>query len=495
MSAVDATSARAPRPDEFTADRPFVFRNATVITVDSPGVIEGGDVLVRGDTIEAVGPSLEVPEGTLEIDASGGILTPGFVDSHRHMWQTALRGYGGDWALSQYFVFYYLQWGEVFRPEDVYAGNLLSALESVDTGVTTTLDWSHGLRNPDYGEAALAALREIPGRFVLAYGNYLAGPWEWSNTPEFRRFVSDNFSSPDDMMRLQLAFDVPGSAEFPERAAFEAARELGVRVTTHAGVWGATTDTAITQMYDAGFMTPEITYVHAASLNEQSYQKIAATGGTISVATESEQSAGQGYPSSWVARRYGIPTSISMDTSVWWSADFFSAMRATLSADRSRDHLEAHAVNETIVANRLRAEDVVRMATMGGAKALGMEDVIGSITPGKKADLLLIKNDDSPAMTPILHPYAHVVYQAGTADVHTVVVNGRVVKYAGKRIGLELAPIADKVAASVEYVRSKLGDQAWDEGMHPELPPAEQIENPYTYTEGDAHVTAATGDR
>ncbi|NUT57335.1 MAG: hypothetical protein HOQ00_00605, partial [Agromyces sp.] len=92
MSAADAASARAPRPDEFTADRPFVFRNATVITVDSPGVIEGGDVLVRGDTIEAVGPSLEVPEGTLEIDASGGILTPGFVDSHRHLWQTALRG-------------------------------------------------------------------------------------------------------------------------------------------------------------------------------------------------------------------------------------------------------------------------------------------------------------------------------------------------------------------------------------------------------------------
>jgi len=494
MSAADAASARAPRPDEFTADRPFVFRDATVITVDTPGVIEHGDVLVRGDTIEAVGPSLEVPEGTLEIDASGGILTPGFVDTHRHMWQTALRGYGGDWALSQYFVFYYLQWGEVFRPEDVYAGNLLSALESVDTGVTTTLDWSHGLRNPDYGEAALQALREIPGRFVLAYGNYLAGPWEWANTPEFRRFVSDHFSSPDDMMGFQLAFDVPGSPEFPERAAFEAARELGLRVTTHAGVWGATTDTAITQMYDAGFMTPEITYVHAASLNEQSYQKIAATGGTISVATESEQSAGQGYPSSWIARKYGIPTSISMDTSVWWSADFFSAMRATLSADRSRDHLEAHAVNETIVANRLRAEDVVRMATMGGAKALGMEDRIGSITPGKKADLLLIKNDDSPAMTPILHPYAHVVYQAGTADVHTVVVNGRVVKYQGERIGLELAPIRDKVAQSVEYVRSKLGEQAWDEGMHPELPPAEEIENPYTYTEGDARVTAA-GDR
>ncbi|MEF3007191.1 hypothetical protein V3474_29030, partial [Pseudomonas aeruginosa] len=169
----------------------------------------------------------------------------------------------------------------------------------------TTLDWSHGLRTPEYGEAALQALREIPGRFVLGYGNYLGAPWEWANAPEFRDFVSKNFSPHDDMLTLQLAFDVPGASDFPERGAFEAARELGLRVTTHAGVWGATTDTAITQMYDAGFMTPEITYVHSASLNEQSYQKSAATGGTVSVATESEQSAGQGYPSTWAIRKHG----------------------------------------------------------------------------------------------------------------------------------------------------------------------------------------------
>ena len=473
----------------------LVFRGGTVLTMDGSGtVLTDADVLVVDDRIAGVGTALDVPEGTQEIDATGGIVMPGMIDTHRHMWQTAMRGYGADWTLTQYFVWYYLEHGKKFRPQDIAAGNRLAAIESLDAGVTTTVDWSHNLQTVEHGEAAVEALRSVPGRFVMAYGNIQAGPWEWSADPAVRSLLENLRDARDDMMGVQMAFDVTGDPAFPEKAAFEVARELGIPVTTHAGVWGATTDTAITQMYDAGFMTPEITYVHAASLNEQSYQKIAATGGTISVATESEQSAGQGYPSSWVARRYGIPTSISMDTSVWWSADFFSAMRATLSADRSRDHLEAHAVNETIVANRLRAEDVVRMATMGGAKALGMEDLIGSITPGKKADLLLIKNDDSPAMTPILHPYAHVVYQAGTADVHTVVVNGRVVKYAGKRIGLELAPIADTVAASVEYVRSKLGDQAWDEGMHPELPPAEQIENPYTYTEGDAHVTA-TGDR
>ena len=264
-----------------------------------------------------------------------------------------------------------------------------------------------------------------------------------------------NFNAPDDMMGLQLAFDVPDDPDFQAAGAFRAARELGLRVTTHAGVWGVTTDKSIGQMYDGGWMNDKITYVHASSLSDESYQKIAATGGTVSVATESEQNAGQGYPSTWRVRKFGIPASLSMDTSVWWSADFFSAMRATLSAFRSRDHLEAQSQGETINVNRLRAEDVVWQATMGGAHTLGMTDKIGSLTPGKKADVVLLKNDESPAMTPILNPYAHVVYQAGTADVHTVVVNGKVVKYDGRRIGMPLAPVRDKVAASVEYVRGE----------------------------------------
>lgn len=481
---------RAPHADDFASGRPVVFRNATVITVDTPGTLENADVLVTGDTITAVGPKLEAPAEALEIDATGGIITPGFIDTHRHMWQTNLRGFGGDWALSQYFVFYYLQQGFLFRPEDIYAGNLLSALESVDTGVTTTLDWSHGLRSLEHGEAALQALKDIPGRFVLAYGNHMGSPNDWATTPEFKKFLSDNIGA-HDRIGMQIAFDVTGAPEFPEEGGFLTAREFGLRVTTHAGVWGATTDASIEQMWNAGYMTPEVTYVHAASLGPDSYHRIAASGGTVSVSTESEQSAGQGYPSTWVIRKYGIPASLSMDTSVWWSADFFSAMRATLSADRSRDHLEAHQEHETIVANRLRAGDVIRMATMGGAQALGMEDTIGSITPGKKADLVLIKNDESPAMTPITYPEAHVVYQAGTADIHTVMIDGKVVKYEGARIDLPLAPVRDKVAASVEYVRSQLGDADWFAGMHPEIPKDEILPNPYTYTEGGAaHVKA-----
>jgi len=473
-------------PDEIAAvndGRPLVFRNAMVLTMDGAGVINGGEALVIGDTIAAVGHNLPVPEGAIEIDAQGGILMPGMVDTHRHMWQTALRGLGADWTLSQYFVFYYLTWGKIFRPEDIAAGNLLSAVEALDSGVTTTVDWSHGLQTVEHGEAALDALRSSPGRFVLAYGNLLGAPWEWANGTDFRSFVKRNFSARDDMLSLQLAFDVTADPAFPEKAAFEAARELGLRVTTHAGVWGATNDDSIRLMWENGFMTPEVTYVHAATLTEDSYQRIAASGGSVSVSTESEQSAGQGYPPTWQLRKHGIGISLSMDTSVWWSADLFSAMRATLSADRSREHLEAHSHGDTVVHNQLRAEEVAHWATIGGARAIGLDDQIGSITAGKKADLVLIKNDDSPVMYPLLHPYGSLVFQAGRGDVHTVIVNGRIVKHDHKLIGIDLAAAKSAVANTVDYARTTMGEQAWQDSLTPELVSTERIPNPYTYTD------------
>jgi 5-methylthioadenosine/S-adenosylhomocysteine deaminase len=468
---------------DFAPGRPVVFRNATVLTMDEGHhVLRGGDVLVSGERIAAVGRALEAPADAVEIDATGGIVMPGMIDTHRHMWQTAMRGYGADWTLSQYFVWYYLQWGKSFRPQDVYAGNLLSAIEAIDAGVTTTVDWSHGLQTTEHADAAVDALEEVPGRFILAYGNIQQGPWEWSAAPEFRDFVSRRFTSGNDMLGLQMAFDITGGDEFPERAAFEVARDLGVPVTTHAGVWGVTTDAGIQKMHEGGFMTPSTIYVHASSLSADSYNRIAATGGSASLSTESEQSAGQGYPPTWKLREHGIPVSLSMDTSVWWSGDLFSAMRATLSADRVREHMEAHAKNETVTNHKLRAEQVVSWATRGGAAALGLAAAVGSLEPGKKADVVLIKNDDSPVMVPLLHPYGHVVFQAQRADVHTVVVNGRVVKYDHRLVGSDLGKARQAVEQTVEYLQGALGPEAWTEGMHPEIPETRVVHNPYTYT-------------
>ncbi|GAA0548715.1 amidohydrolase family protein [Paractinoplanes ferrugineus] len=464
------------------SDRPVVLRNGLVLTMDdSHTVLTDADVLVVGDRIAEVGHGLTAPDGALEIDAGGGIIMPGMVDTHRHMWQTAMRGYGADWTLTQYFVWYYLESGKLFRPEDVHAGNLLGAIEAVDSGVTTTVDWSHGLQTIDHADAAVDALEAVPGRFVLAYGNIQQGPWQWSTTPEFRDFHARRIDG-GKLAGFQLAFDVPGDPAFQEKAAFEVARDLGVTVTTHAGVWGATNDDGIRLMYENGFMTPGTVYVHAATLSSDSYHRIAATGGSVSVSTESEQSAGQGYPPTWMLRKHDIPVSLSMDTSVWWSGDLFSAMRSTLSADRSREHLEAHGAKETITHHHLRAEQVVDWATRGGAKALGMDSEIGAITPGRKADVVLIKNDDSPAMSPVLHPYGHVVYQAQRGDVHTVLVGGKVVKTDGKLVGVDLAAARAKVGSTVDYLRETMGEDLWQRGMNPEIPESRILHNPYQYT-------------
>ncbi|WBB67905.1 amidohydrolase family protein [Micromonospora sp. WMMD812] len=467
-------------------DRPVLLRNGLVLTMDDTHtVLPGADVLVIGDRIAEVGVGLTAPDGALEIDATGGIIMPGMVDTHRHMWQTAMRGYGADWTLTQYFVWYYLESGKLFRPEDVYAGNLLAAIEAIDAGVTTTVDWSHGLQSIDHADAAVDALEAVPGRFVLAYGNIQQGPWEWATSPEFRDFHRRRIDG-GRLAGFQMAFDVTGDPAFPERAAFETARELGAAVTTHAGVWGATNDDGIRLMHENGFMTPSTVYVHAATLTHDSYNRIAATGGSVSVSTESEQSAGQGYPPTWQLRHHDIPVSLSMDTSVWWSGDLFSAMRTTLGADRSREHLEAHAKQDTITHCHLRAEQVVEWATRGGSRALGLDSSIGALTPGRQADVVLIKNDASPVMFPILHPYGHVVFQAQRADVHTVLVGGRVVKQDGRLVGVDLAAARATVESTISHLRETLGEEAWQRGMNPDVPETKILENPYQYTEWDA---------
>jgi cytosine/adenosine deaminase-related metal-dependent hydrolase len=463
--------------------QPIVFRNGIVLTMDdSNTVIPNGDVLVVDGKIAEVGVGLSVPDNTFEIDAKGGIIMPGMIDTHRHMWQTAMRAYGADWTLTQYFVWYYLQHGMKFRPQDYAAGNLISALDAVESGVTTSVDWSHGLRTVEHGEAAFDALVSSPGRFVFAYGNIHQSPWEWTADPAVQALLT---KSRDDsrMFGTQIAFDVPNQdANFPELAAYKVAKELGLRVTTHSGVWGATNDWGIRNAYDAGVMDEGFTYVHAASLSEDSYLKIAATGGNVSLATESEDTCGQGYPPIHQLRKYGIPASLSVDTSVWFSADLFSAMRATVNADRALEHYHAHQLEpaETITHVKLRAEDVVRMATRGGAKAIGKDDQIGSLEKGKLADVVLLKNEDSPSWSPLINPWGQIVYQAQRGDVHTVLVGGEIVKSNGKVVAGDLAGVKVKLDDTVAYLEKEVGDD-WIAGQFPEIPESEVLFNPYQY--------------
>ncbi|MGV9194589.1 amidohydrolase family protein [Microbacterium sp. MC2] len=473
-------TAGAPAPRE---GQPVLFTGGIVLTMDDTHtVLPRGDVLVKDGVIAEVGVDVAAPDDAFVIDASGGIIMPGMIDTHRHMWQTAMRAYGSDWTLTQYFVWYYLQHGAKFRPQDYAAGNLISALDALESGVTTSLDWSHGLRTVEHGEAAVDALVSSPGRFVFAYGNIHQSPWEWTADPAVQKLL---IASRDDsrMFGTQIAFDVPNQdEEFPELAAYRVAEELGLRVTTHAGVWGATNDWGIKNAYDAGVMKEGYTYVHAASLSADSYQKIAATGGNVSLATESEDTCGQGYPPIHQLRRYGISASLSVDTSVWFSADLFSAMRATVGADRALEHYLAHQLEpaETVTHIKLRAEDAVDMATRGGAKALGKDHLIGSLEKGKLGDVVLLKNEHSPHWAPLINPWGQVVYQAQRGDVHTVLVGGDVVKWEGRLVAGDLDGVKAKLDDTIEYLQREVGDD-WITGQHPDIPEVEVLYNPYQY--------------
>jgi cytosine/adenosine deaminase-related metal-dependent hydrolase len=183
--------------------------------------------------------------------------------------------------------------------------------------------------------------------------------------------------------------------------------------------------------------------------------------------------------------QYGIPVSLSMDTSVWWSGDMFSAMRATLNADRMAEHMDAHLKGETITHLRLRAQQVVEWTTRGGAHTIGRDADLGSLEAGKKADVVLIKNDSSPVSFPLLNPFGHVVFQAQRSDVHTVLVDGRMVKHDGRLVGIDLAPVRREIEDTIEYLRAEIGEEAWQAGMFPEAPAAEAeiLDNPYQYTD------------
>ncbi len=181
-------------------------------------------------------------------------------------------------------------------------------------------------------------------------------------------------------------------------------------------------------------------------------------------------------------RKYGIPTSLSVDTSVWFSADLFSAMRATVNADRALEHYLAHQLEpaETVTHVKLRAEDVVHMATRGGAQALGKDGEIGSLEKGKLADVVLLKNEHSATWAPLVNPWGQVVYQAQRGDVHTVLVGGEVVKSDGRLVAGDLPGVKAKLDDTVSYLEREVGDE-WVAGMHPEIPEVEVLSNPYQY--------------
>lgn len=451
----------------FPSGRPILIRRATVVTLDpARGVLPDTDVLVRGTTIDAVGQRLSPPPHTTVLDADGALLLPGFVDTHRHLWQSVFRGVGADWTLIEYFNWVLTRWGPLVRPEDIYASNYMGMVEALDNGVTTVMDWSHGLRTPEHADAAVDALFAVPGRARFGYGNDYAPSPSWVLDGRVDHMLTTRFAGQDQLVTMQLAIDFDaGLAGVDQVLRF--ARDRNLPISSHTGAFGlGDSDGQIRFLAENGALSPSYTLVHANTLSDDSYRRIADNGAQLSISAESELNAGQGYPPTARARQHGISISLSQDTMVWWSGDMFAAMRATLNADRGLAHLRAHEAGQSLASNELRAEHVLEYATIGGARVLGLDHLIGSVTPGKRADLVLLSTH-SPAMTPMINPAGHIVFQASRGDVDTVLVNGRVVKHRGTLVGVDLPRARRLIERSLEHLRSQIPNEEWQQAMGP----------------------------
>ncbi|MFE2041449.1 amidohydrolase family protein [Streptomyces sp. NPDC059477] len=414
----------------------ILLKQGTVITMDDGlGDFDTADVLVRGEVIEAIGPDLGEPDARV-VDARGMIVLPGFVDTHRHTWQASLRGIAADWTLGQYMTGLHLGLSALFEPEDTYAGNLLGAVEALDSGITTLLDWSHNVDTAEHSDAAVRALYDAGLRAVFAHGGG-AGmyqvPSDVPHDADVRRVRDRYFSSADQLVTMAMAVRGPqfASLEVTEHD-LRLARELGLPISMHVGdgEWGRSRP--VTRLNKLGLLGPDITYVHCNTLADDELRDIADSGGTVSIAPDIEMQMGHGWPATGRLTRVGIRPSLSIDTCVSNSGHMFGTMQICLATQRAIDNEQPGASDRPAVS--LSSRDVLSFATVEGARACGLDHKVGTLTPGKQADIVLLRTDNT-ALTPLNNPIGQVVYAAHPGLVDTVLVAGRVVKSGGRLHG------------------------------------------------------------
>jgi 5-methylthioadenosine/S-adenosylhomocysteine deaminase len=435
-----------------------LLRGGRILSMDPEiGDLEQGDILIEDDRIAAVRPSIESDAEV--IDASGHIVIPGFVDTHRHTWESAIRNCAPNATLDDYFVAVLDTYAPLYRPDDVYASNLAGALECLNAGITSLVDWSHINNTPDHPDAAIAALKETGIRSQYAYGSAntsLAKYWfnsaEVIPADDVRRIRDTYFSSDDGLLTMALATRGPGfTQDQVVRAEWEMARELGLPVTVHVGMGRLAGRYAMVEQLDRlGLLGPDITYVHCCYFSDHEWQRVSDTGGTISIAAQVELQMGHGWPPVNKSYQFGLRPSLSIDVVTTVPGDMFTQMRAAFGAERARVNATCWEANTDAPENMLTARQMLEMATIHGAHVAGLEDKTGSLTPRKKADIVMI-DAAGVNVAPIIDPVAAVVLCADVSNVDTVIVDGVIRKRDGRLLA-DVAGAVAKVDASRDYL-------------------------------------------
>ena len=429
-----------------------LIKGGLVLSMDAAvGDHAVGDVLIDGDTIVKVGPNLSAPEAEV-IDAADTIVIPGFVDTHRHIWEGILRNIGTDVPLEgrvSYISFVLRTLAPAYRPEDVYAGNMISALGAIDAGVTTLLDWSHIQSSPGHTEAGIQALKDSGMRAVFGYGFPWWGKWEERQPSWFVRAANEHFTSKDQLLTLALAAPGPEFTDFEvARDHWKLAREADARITVHVGVGTYGLEGKVQRFGEAGLLGPDTTYIHCTSLNDTEIQMIVDTGGTVTLAFPVEMMMGHGMPPVQKFLDRGLAPTLSVDVETNVPADMFTQMRSALATQRALATAEGKPGAST--------RDVLRWATIEGAKANGLDAKVGSLTPGKKADVVLLRTDRLN-VTPLSDPYAAIVTGMDTGNVDTVMINGRLMKQGHSLLHVDWEAVKRMVDESRTYVIDKSG--------------------------------------
>jgi cytosine/adenosine deaminase-related metal-dependent hydrolase len=415
------------------------------------GDIVGGDVHVKDGLIAAIGQYLEAP-GSNTIKGEGTIVLPGLVETHWHMWNTLLRSMSGEKAEFGYFRTT-AALGQKYEPNDMYQGTRLAAAEALNSGITFVHSWCHNIRSPAYAEADLRALRESGLRARFSYGPMQAHPNTQTIDLEDLERLNRNWGSYSNggLITLGMAWrgqggNNPATAVPPEiyTKEIETARRLGLPITVHAS-GSRPAAGQVDRLGKANLLGKDMQIVHGIVLTAEEIAAIKAAGAAVSLSPTTELRIGFGFPQTANLLAAGIPVGLSVDTvELSGNADMFGIMKFIQNIENARSESEF----------KLTARRVLELATIEGARSMGMADTIGSLKPGKRADLIMVSTRDIN-LAVFGDPAHMLVTAAQPANVDTVVIDGRILKRSGRLVHLNVAQIATDAAIASAALRKR----------------------------------------
>jgi 5-methylthioadenosine/S-adenosylhomocysteine deaminase len=446
--------------------RRLLIQNATVITMDPQlGDLRRGDVLIEGERITEVGASIQVGDAEI-VDGRSFIVIPGLINAHMHTWQTGLRAISSNWTLLEYFRWVHAGLATRFKPEDIRIANLAGALNQLNCGTTTLVDWCHNNPTPGHTDAAIEGLQESGIRAAFLHGSPKPDPRpgepHFSEIPhprsEVERLLRGPFASRDQLLTLGLAILGPHYSTLEVALHdFRLARELGLVASMHQGGGPAKTPGGWDALEQQGLVADYVNVVHGNDLSDDQLARFVDRGVTFSVAPEPEMAQGHGHPITGRLRKLGAAPSLGVDLESVISGDMLTVARIALSHQRSLDNFACRAATGAIpAASTIPVREALSWITVEGARMLGMADRLGTITPGKQADLVFIRAD-ALNLWPVHDPVATVVMQANLANIDSVMVAGEWRKRDGKLLFRDLDRVKTELARSGSRILSELG--------------------------------------